>query len=770
MIDSNDNDGSTRLDATAKPLRDDTPSRREPADAALADVVITDELARRASRAPDYHTENLALHSLTQQMAERPEHLLNNLVSTALVQCRASTAGVSVLETSTSGEAIFRWAAIAGTFEHHVDTTTAAATSACGLCLERQSAQLFAEPGRYFASFADAQPAVCEALILPFPQGSGHRGTIWVMTHDSERAFDSEDVRLLTALANFTTAALRHADAVKSQQARQNRETRLAGELKALNDLHQLTNRLLTATDFESALDDLLATTLELHDTDMGTLQIHDPKLGELAPVVHRGFENAGAAIPTIRAEDASSCALALESGARVIVEDYETNAATMAHRALAASLGYRAAQSTPLMTREGELLGMLTTHFHEPHRPSDHALRMTDLYARQASQLLERHRAQAALHEADRRKNEFLAVLSHELRDPLAPIRNTLQVLKREDTDRSAVRAMIEMLERQVGQMVRLVDDLLDVSRITRGRIELRRERIALVDIVQRAEEAAGLQCRDKGVQLTITPAAQPLYINGDAVRLTQILGNLLGNACKFTDEGGHITLRVERAGEQAVIRVQDTGIGIAAESFPHIFEMFGQVDAARQRSQGGLGIGLTLAKELAELHDGTIEVVSDGAGKGSEFVLRLPLAAEPERASPVPPEAPAQASHRILVVDDNPDSTESLSLLLGLIGHDVRTAPDGPQALEAAAAFRPDLVLLDIGLPGMDGPEVCRRIRSQPWGRATIVAALTGWGGEEDRDRSVEAGFDAHLVKPVDDATLMQLLASLSEGAAAD
>ncbi len=765
MIDSKDKDRTPKAGGTATPPRHNGP------DAALADVVITEQLTRRTSRPQDYRAENEALHNLTRQMAEYPENLLDNLVTTALSLCRASAAGVSVLETDSSGEAIFRWAALAGAYKHYIDYTIPEDSSPCGLCLERGAPQLYALPGRYFSSAIDTDPQVREALMLPFPEGSGRRGTLWITTHDEARAFDSEDVRVLTALAGFTAAALRHADAVKSQQAQQPRETRLAAEHEALNDLHQLTNRLLAAPNLQSALDELLDATLALHGTDMGTVLIREPSEQGLMPLAHRGFEDASEPVPTLVRRDAgSSCALALRSGQRVVVEDYETDTRAAPHRALAAALGYRASQSTPLLTREGKLLGMLSTQFQQSHHPSGHVLRMTDLYARQGALAIERHQSQVALREADRRKNEFLAMLAHELRDPLAPIRNTLHVLRREDVDRGAMQSMSQMLERQVGQMARLVDDLLDVSRITRGQIELRRERVALADIVSQAEEAAHPQCQGKGIEFTVTLPDQPLYVYADPVRLAQILGSLLSNACKFTDSNGLIALIAEQAHDEAVIRVRDTGIGIAADSFDRIFEMFGQVDAVRQRRHGGLGIGLTLARELTELHKGSVAVQSAGPGQGSEFVVRLPLAREPEPAPPAPPnEEPEQASHRILVVDDNPDSTDSLSLLLGLIGHEVRTAQDGVEGLEAAAAFRPELILLDIGLPKLDGLEVCRRLRGGPWGQTMVIAALTGWGGQDDRDRSAAAGFDRHLVKPVDDETLMQLLASLPNTASA-
>jgi CheY-like chemotaxis protein/anti-sigma regulatory factor (Ser/Thr protein kinase) len=265
---------------------------------------------------------------------------------------------------------------------------------------------------------------------------------------------------------------------------------------------------------------------------------------------------------------------------------------------------------------------------------------------------------------------------------------------------------------------------------------------------------------------ELTVTMPKQPIYLNADTIRIAQVVGNLLNNACKFTDKGGRISLRVEREGEQAVIRVKDNGIGIAAEQAPRLFEMFTQLDTSLERSRDGLGIGLTLVKTLVELHDGTVEVHSDGLGRGSEFVVRLPiLPAEPMPLSSSTRDASRPGSgRRILIVDDNEDGALSLAMLLKLEGHETHTAHDGLEAVAAAERIRPDAVLLDIGLPGLNGYEVCRRIRQQPWGKDIVLVALTGWGQEEDRHRSTAAGFDTHLVKPVDHDALAELLASPS------
>jgi len=370
-----------------------------------------------------------------------------------------------------------------------------------------------------------------------------------------------------------------------------------------------------------------------------------------------------------------------------------------------------------------------------------------------------------ADLSEADRRKNEFLAMLAHELRNPLAPIRHAVQILRLTGGDAQAVSAASEMLERQISQMVRLVDDLLDVSRISRGKIELRKEQVELAPIVNQAVEAARLLVECMEHELAVSLPTQPLYLNADPTRLAQVVGNLLNNACKFTNKGGRIWLTVEREAEQAVIRVRDNGIGVAADQLSRIFDMFTQVDTTLERSASGLGIGLSLVKNLVEMHDGTVEVHSAGVGQGSEFVVRLPILAETAKPAPEPTvsEPMTMTARRILVVEDNRDSAESLAMLLTLTGNETHTAYDGLEAVEAAATFRPDVVLLDIGLPKMNGYEAARKIREQPWGKKMVLVALTGWGQEEDRQKSRDAGFDGHLVKPVDQAALTKLLAEL-------
>ncbi len=378
---------------------------------------------------------------------------------------------------------------------------------------------------------------------------------------------------------------------------------------------------------------------------------------------------------------------------------------------------------------------------------------------------------AERVLREADRRKDEFLATLAHELRNPLAPIRNAVQILRMqgEEANGDALFAR-DIIDRQVQQLARLVDDLLDVSRITRGTIELRKERADVAAIVEQALETSRPLLDAASHNLSVALPSEPLWVMADVTRLAQVLANLLNNAAKYTRPGGHIHLAVECDGDDAVIRVHDDGIGIPPQMLSRIFEMFAQVDTSLERAQGGLGLGLTIAQRLVDMHGGTITAASDGPGTGSELIVRLPRLprlqepranAAADSGGRQTGEPQARAELKVLVVDDNNDSADSLAIWLELAGHQVRTAYDGPQALAAAEEFLPRVILLDIGMPGMSGYDVARRLRAQPATRDVLLLAMTGWGQDEDRRKSREAGFDEHLVKPVDPQLLKDLLA---------
>lgn len=436
-------------------------------------------------------------------------------------------------------------------------------------------------------------------------------------------------------------------------------------------------------------------------------------------------------------------------------------------HLKVIRQLGLKSYICTPLRSR-GRTLGALTFVTAESGRIYNaNDLAAAEDLAHRAVIAIENANLLATLKEADVRKDEFLAMLAHELRNPLAPIRNAVHIFRGKCPPVPELSWATDVIDRQVEQMTRLVDDLLDVSRITRGKIELRKQRIDLPVIVSNAIEASRPLIEKCGHELIVTIPDQEISLEADATRLTQVLLNLLNNSAKYMDSGGRIWLTAEIVDGQAVIRVKDTGIGIPSEMLSRVFEMFAQVDRSLDRSEGGLGIGLTLVKRLVEMHGGTVEARSEGLGKGSEFVLRLPTAtpaaeqsqpdAEGDAAEPVRP-------RRILVVDDNRDAAISLSMLLRIMGNEVHAVHDGLAAVEAAVEFRPDMILLDIGLPKLNGYEAARRIRMEQGGRDIVMVAVTGWGQEEDRNRSKEAGFNHHMTKPVEFDALQRLIATIS------
>jgi two-component system CheB/CheR fusion protein len=412
------------------------------------------------------------------------------------------------------------------------------------------------------------------------------------------------------------------------------------------------------------------------------------------------------------------------------------------------------AAKGRVLRNAQGRPVRMLGTCMDVTERQ-----RLEDELRRRAEQLTE----------ADRRKDEFLAMLAHELRNPLAPLGTSLELLGARVDGRER---FLDMAKRQVKHLVRLVDDLLDVSRITRGKITLRKEPILLADVVTRAVELARPLVDARGHSLTVSLPPEPVRVEGDAFRLAQVFANLLGNAAKYTPLRGSIWLTAERVADQVAVRVRDTGVGLPPELLPHIFDLFVQGDASLDRARGGLGIGLTLVRALVELHGGRVEARSDGLEKGSEFVAWLPVL---PGGLPALAAAPADAAAgvapgrlRILVVEDHRDTAESLAAMLESWGHEVQVAFDGGAALRAAVARPPDVVLSDVGLPGMDGYQLALQLRQQPGLSRVQLIALSGYGRAEDKSRAREAGFDHHLVKPAEMDVLQDLLAGVAPAGA--
>jgi len=551
-------------------------------------------------------------------------------------------------------------------------------------------------------------------------------------------------------------------------------ESRLAAEVEEMTRLHQLSSRLLATRDLTIALDEVMDAAIALLGADFGTIQLYNPQKKGLEIVVQRDFSQAFLdTFQLVGIDDESACARALRSGEPVIVEDVLLDPHYAAFRAIAAESGYRAVHSVPLRIPGGEVLGMLSTHFRAPHRASEHQLRVLDLYGRQAVELIDRLHAEQALRDADRRKDEFLATLAHELRNPLAPISNAMILLRPSGDHRRRADHLIEMVQRQVRHIVRLVDDLLEVSRITRGKIELRRAPAVLGDILHAALETNRPLLERAGHHLHWEAPREPLVLDADSVRLTQVFSNLLNNAAKYTQPGGGITLAARPSGTEVEVSVRDNGIGIPAAMLPRVFDIFVQGETSGNAAgngagaQGGLGIGLTMARSLVELHGGRIEARSEGPGRGSEFVVHLPLLQQVPGAVPAPDTASNPLSgRRLLVVDDNRDAADSLALLLSASGAEVRVAYGGEEALVLLAGWTADAAIIDLGMPGMDGCQLAQAIRADALHRGMRLVALTGWGQRADRERSRACGFDEHLTKPAEIALLTACLGQRPAG----
>lgn len=1081
--------------------------------ATLSDVLVTEELSRRPARVPDYESENRALRELLRLMAGEPQELSQAIVDTALRLCGAKSAGMGVLEKAPEGDENFRWIALAGAYQQYVGGVMPADFSPCGCCSERRSPQLFSHPSRYYTYLKGTEPAIFEGLFVPFPAESQVVGVLWIASHDDRQQFDREDVRLLTSLADFASAATQvvsvtteierlhlqaHADLREHERAvnalRQTNHTlktliyssplpivvvdadppivrlwnpeaeRLFGwrerevlgcvipnvpdELQAeclayrfataqgktfhdmetyrlrkngtlvdvnvlATPLHDAESRIngilllytdetqrkqsaealreseerlsmaLTAAEMGTWRADLKSGTYtrdancnrilglgevvtnqpisecfshvhpddrqRLEEAFQRAIQEHGPYEIEVRIIRRdqsegwirergRPVDNAGGGPVhmagilldiTDRKRDEERL-WASELRYRLVVQaandaiwdwDLVTNQ-VMWNEGLQNRFGYAAEEVGPRVEwwvqhvhpddRQRVMDGIRTAiesgaegwqdeyrfervdgtyadvfdRGHLVHNDHTKAFRMVgfmmDLTERKRAEQMIRSseqiyraigesidygvwlcdapghnvymsdsflqlvgisqdecsnhgwiqtlhpddrdrtvagwkecvrtgstwdmelrckgvdgqwhpilsrgvpvrndlgeivswvginldirrlkQAELALKDADRRKDEFLATLAHELRNPLAPIRNSVQVLQLKGSTDPDLHWGCEVIERQMVQMTRLIDDLLDVSRISRNKLELRRERVELPAVIQAAVETSRPLIEQAEHILTVTLPTEPIYLDADLTRLAQVFLNLLNNAAKYSENGSEISVTAGRDGDDVVVSVKDNGVGIPPEMLPKIFEMFTQVDQSLERSQGGLGIGLTLVKQLVEMHGGKVSAVSQGLDMGSEFIVRLPISPEPagsgenttdEGSRPISTER-----LRILVVDDNRDSAISMGMMLEILGHGVRIAYDGEAAVAAADDFHPDLMLLDIGLPKINGYEVCRQVRQRAMGRDVTIIATTGWGQADDKRLSAEAGFDKHLVKPVDPTLLTQIL----------
>jgi signal transduction histidine kinase/ActR/RegA family two-component response regulator len=644
---------------------------------------------------------------------------------------------------------------------------------------------LMAQPERHYGGFADA-PSIAEVLLIPFHHQGKPVGTVWVIAHDATRSFDAEDARVLTVLSRFASVAYQllvarelrtlagaaerrlvsdNGSRQLAEVAERGTQERLEAELADSRLLQAISAELINQ-DEQPLYEKLVDAMISIMRSDFASMQISisDGDRRALRMFAHRGLsEEAVVSWATVYGDSLTSCGQAWRARTRVIVPDVEQCVLLKGSVELAGyrKAGVAAVQTTPLLSRSGTLVGMLSTGWRSPHQPTDRDLRLLDILARQAADLIERRQADETLRQADRRKDEFLATLAHELRNPLAPIRNAIQILHLSVAEGAEREWALGVLDRQAKQLSRLVDDLLDVSRITRDRLELRKERVELARIVQAATEASRPIIAERGHELTVSLPDQ-VVLDADPTRLAQVFSNLLNNAAKYSEPNGRIDLSAERSGPDVIVRVRDYGIGIARDMLSRIFDLFQQVQPSFERISGGLGVGLTLVKRLVEMHGGQVVATSDGINKGSEFVVRLPVLWT--AAKPFAPltEAPRKASSasRVLVVDDYQDIAVSTCRLLRLLGYETRMAGDADSAMEVASGFLPDIALLDIGLPHVSGYELARRIRAQRWGAEVVLIAMTGWGQANDKRRSLEAGFRHHLVKPVAPAELARLL----------
>jgi PAS domain S-box-containing protein len=535
-------------------------------------------------------------------------------------------------------------------------------------------------------------------------------------------------------------------------------QERVSADLEAMTRLQKLGTLSVRERHLEPVLGEIVDAAIAISGADFGNIQLLDPATSDLKIVAYRGFPDSWLEFWRGVSKGQGVCGTALERGERVIVEDVETSPIFADTAALDAQrkAGVRAVQSTPLLSRSGRTLGMFSTHYRKPTRPDDRSLRLLDLLARQAADIIERAQVEEELlrerAEADRRKNEFLAMLSHELRNPLAPIRNSLYLLAHAPPAGDQARRAQAIIDRQVGQMTRLVEDLLDVTRIARGKAQLQREILDINEVAQRTVEDHRGAFADGGIELEMAAAAEEIWVNGDSTRLSQVIGNLLQNAAKFTPRGGKTTVSVERdsARQQAIVRVQDTGRGIAPEDQLHLFEPFTQADVTIDRKKGGLGLGLAVVKGLVEMHGGSVTAASTGVDEGATFTITLPLEATGPAEAHRPRADAQKAVRRVLVIEDNEDAADSLREALELCGHEVEVAYTGSEGIEKARAFGPEVVICDIGLPEMDGYTVARALRADSQHARVTLIALSGYAGPEDLAKAKEAGFDGHLAKP--------------------
>ena len=719
-------------------------TQSQPAASCLDEILVTAELERRPQRAPDHAAENRAMAALARQLAADPHEVPQKLVELVMALCDAGSAGISLLEEH-AGRRVFRWHAAAGLFASHLGGTIDFDMSPCGVVVDRNETMLMQDGGRCYPAMAGFDPPMIENLLVPWKADGRAIGTVWVISHRPDRRFDAEDARVLRNLADFAAAA--YQSIVTLEETAENRRelVRAAEERTLVLAGH---NRMLENEAAQRRLvEDALRASEQRYRTLADTVPVliwQNDEAGRNRFVNQYYLDFTGRELDDVLGVRWHE--LVHPDDAPAYIADYMDAVRARRPWRNMDRLLRRDGQwrwfdnyAQPLFAPDGSYVGHVGA-----------SLDITDAVL-----------AEQTLKETDRRKDEFLAVLAHELRNPLAPISNAVHLLRHPDGRRRADR-LVEMLGRQVRQMIKLVDDLLEISRITRDKIELHLQPLLLADVVHGAVETSRPLLDQNHHHLDVRLPDEPLALHGDSVRLTQVLANLLNNAAKYTDQGGRIELAARRDGDEVEITVRDNGIGIPPGQLPEVFDMFTQAHRADGRGDGGLGIGLAMVRGLVQMHGGSVLAKSAGAGQGSEFIVRLPLAEPPavDRDAPGGVLAAPLAGRRILVVDDNRDAADTLAMLLEADGAGARAVYDGETALAVLPAWRPHAVLLDLGMPDMDGFEVARRIRADPALAGIRIAALTGWGQESDRERTRGAGFDFHLTKPVDLALLQAWL----------
>jgi signal transduction histidine kinase len=704
------------------------------------------------------------------------------IVAASMTITHAQAGCVQLLDAGTRELALLAHHGFPPTIAHRFSRVNATMPSSCGRALATNQAAVvhfdapdIVDPEGVIRPFLDAgiRSAQSTPLVTRAGRTVGMLSTHW---SECERRLSEREVRFLDLLARQAAELIERR---LSDNALRESERRLSIELADTKLLQHLSAQLIEGHGTASLYETLVDAAVWIMRSDFASLQVVHPEHGPngaLRLIASRGFdETSRQRWEWVPADGNTTCARALQTNARVITPDVtqcDVIAGTTTELAML-HCGIRAIQTTPLISRAGKTLGMISTHWSEPHRPSERDLRLLDILARQAADLIERTHADDALREserqlkdADRRKDEFLATLAHELRNPLAPLRTSLELIRIAGNSPESVEEVREEMEEQLALLVRLVDDLLDVSRITSGKIRLQRRPTELTALVARAVQANRAAIDEGRIDLRVEMPDARVLLDSDPIRFVQVVSNVLHNAVKFTDPGGRITIAAdlvstEPGNSEVVLRVTDSGVGISHEMLPRVFDLFTQDETTAYRSQTGMGIGLALARHLIELHGGSIKAESDGPGRGSTFTVRVPVAhAVP--ATPVSPPAVAPcAGRRVLVVDDNAAGARAMRRLVTALGGECQVAHNGEAGLVGVREFHPDIVILDIGMPGLDGYETCRRIREE-FGSSLVVVALTGWGQERDKHRALQAGFDVHLTKPADPMLLEGLLAT--------